>query len=113
VFPPFFSQWRGEALSRGEREIRDEVSFQASQELTKKRRSSDEPESLPSRIYRTLDGVPRNGKWEGEHQKSPIEFVWLCFKLLTIPINAKNRCMNSNRTAAFGLILTEVVRTLS
>jgi len=89
VFPHFLNQWRGEALSRGEREIRDEVSFQASQELTKKQTSSDEPESLPSRIYRTLDGVPRNGKWEGEHQKSPIDFVLLCFKLFTITINAK------------------------
>jgi len=39
VFPHFLNQWRGEALSRGEREIRDEVSFQASQELTKKRTS--------------------------------------------------------------------------
>src|SRR4028119_2221252 len=75
----------------------------------KKRKSSDEPESLPSRIYRTLDGVPRNGQWEGEHQKSPIEFVWLCFKLLTIPINAKNRCLNCNLTAAFGLTLTQAV----
>jgi len=28
--PPLFNQWRGEALSRGEREIREEVSFQAS-----------------------------------------------------------------------------------
>ena len=88
-FPHLFNQWRREAQSRGEREIRDEVSFQASQELTKKRTSSDEPESLPSRIYRTLDGVRRNGQWEGEHQKSPIEFVWLCFKLFTITINTK------------------------
>jgi hypothetical protein len=30
MFPHLFNQWRGEALSRGEREIRDEVSFQAS-----------------------------------------------------------------------------------
>src|SRR4028119_1395473 len=58
----------------------------------KKRISCDEPESLPSRIYRTLDGVPRNGQWEGGHQKSPIEFVWLCFKLFTITIKPKNRC---------------------
>jgi hypothetical protein len=35
----------------------------------KKRISSDEPESLPSRIYRTLDGVPRNGQWEGGTSK--------------------------------------------
>jgi hypothetical protein len=35
MFPPIFSQWRGEALSRGEREIRDEVSFQASDRLKK------------------------------------------------------------------------------
>jgi hypothetical protein len=67
--PPFFNQWRGEAQSRGKREIRDEVSFQASQGLTSKLTSCDEPESLPSRIYRTLDGVPRNGKWKGGHQK--------------------------------------------
>jgi hypothetical protein len=35
MFPPFFSQLRGEAQSRGEREIRDEVSFQASDRLSK------------------------------------------------------------------------------
>jgi hypothetical protein len=63
--PHLFNQWRGEALSRVQREIRDEVSFQAREESTKKRRSCDEPESLPNRIYRTLDGVPRSGKWEG------------------------------------------------
>jgi hypothetical protein len=60
--PHFFNQWRGEALSRGKREIRDEVSFQASEGSRKKQTSLAEPESLPSRIYRTLDGVPRNGK---------------------------------------------------
>jgi hypothetical protein len=60
--PYLFNQWRGEAQSRGEREIRDEVSFQASERSTNKPTSSDEPESLPSRICRTLDGVPRNGK---------------------------------------------------
>jgi hypothetical protein len=35
----------------------------------KKLRNCDEPESLPSRIYRTLDGVPRNGKLEGGTSK--------------------------------------------
>jgi hypothetical protein len=35
VFPHLFNQWRGEALSRGEREIRDEVRFQASEKLLK------------------------------------------------------------------------------
>jgi hypothetical protein len=69
VFPHLFSQWRGEAQSRGKREIRDELSFRASEESGKKQASSDEPESLASRICRTLDGVPRNGKWEGEDQK--------------------------------------------
>jgi hypothetical protein len=69
VFPHLFNQWRGEALSRGKREIRDEVSFQASEELRKKSRGLDEPESLPNRIYRTLDGVPRNGQWEGGTSK--------------------------------------------
>jgi hypothetical protein len=42
-FPHFFNQWRGEAQSREKREIRDEVSFQASQKLskvTKKRATS-------------------------------------------------------------------------
>jgi hypothetical protein len=65
MFPHLFNQWRGEALSRGKREIREEVSFQAREGSMKKRRNCDEPESLASRIYRTLDGVPRNGKWEG------------------------------------------------
>jgi hypothetical protein len=35
VFPHLFNQWKGEALSREKREIRDEVSFQASQRLSK------------------------------------------------------------------------------
>jgi hypothetical protein len=35
VFPHLFNQWRGEALSRGEREIRNEVRFQASEEFLK------------------------------------------------------------------------------
>jgi len=69
VFPHFFNQCRGEALSRGKREIRDELSFQTSQGSGKKQASSDEPERLASRIYRTLDGVPRNGKWERGKQK--------------------------------------------
>ena len=60
----------GEASSRGKREIRNELSFQASDTLRKKRRSCDEPESLASRIYRTLDGVPRNGQWERGTSKS-------------------------------------------
>jgi hypothetical protein len=34
MFPHLFNQWRGEALSRGEREIRDEVSFQARERLS-------------------------------------------------------------------------------
>jgi hypothetical protein len=94
--PHLFNQWRGEALSREKREIRDELSFQASQGLGKKQASSDEPESLASRIYRALDGVPRNGKWKREHKKlfsepnkSKINFInpqrknhcyeqWLC-----------------------------------
>jgi hypothetical protein len=37
VFPHLFNQWRGEAQSRGEREIRDEVSFQASDTPRKKK----------------------------------------------------------------------------
>jgi hypothetical protein len=96
VFPHLFNQWRGEAQSRGKREIRDEVRFQASEGSTKKRRSCDEPESLPSRIYRTLDGVPRNGTMKGgKIKKSPIEFVLLCFKLLTITINAKKPLLSN------------------
>jgi hypothetical protein len=35
VFPHLFKQWRGEAQSRGEREIRDEVRFQASEKRLK------------------------------------------------------------------------------
>jgi hypothetical protein len=80
MFPPIFNQWKGEALSRGKREIRDEVRFQASEGLTKKQTVSDEPESLPSRIYRTLDGVPRNAKLRGGKSKS----------YLVSPINLKS-----------------------
>jgi len=67
--PPISSQRRGEAQSRAKREIRDELSFLASQRSGKKQASSDEPESLASRICRALDGVPWSGKSEGGHQK--------------------------------------------
>jgi hypothetical protein len=35
MFPHLFNQWRGEALSRGKRKIRDEVRFQARERLSK------------------------------------------------------------------------------
>jgi hypothetical protein len=63
--PPIFSQRRGEAQSRGEREIRNELSFQASDKPRRKKTGSDKPESLASRIYRALDGVPRSGEFTG------------------------------------------------
>ena len=107
MFPHLFNQWRGEALSRGEREIRDEVSFQASEKLlkvTKKRATSLKAYRVefiePLTEYAGTD----NGK--GKIKKSPIEFVLLCFKLLTITINAKNRWTDWHLTAAFGFILT-------
>ncbi len=72
LFPPIFSQRRGEAQSRGEREIRNELSFQASDKPRSKKTGSESPESLASRICRTLDGVPRSGQWRGEQQNVPI-----------------------------------------
>ena len=60
--PTSSTQRRGEAQSRGEREIRNELSFQASDKPRSKKTGSKSPESLASRIYRTLDGVPRSGK---------------------------------------------------
>jgi hypothetical protein len=68
--PPIFSQRRGEALSRGESKIRDELSFQASDKLRTKKAGSESPESLASRNLRTLDGVPRSGDWLGGTEKS-------------------------------------------
>jgi len=60
--PPIFSQRRGEAQSRGESKIRNELSFQASDRLRDKKIGSESPESLASRNLRTLDGVPRSGR---------------------------------------------------
>jgi hypothetical protein len=61
-----------------------------------------------------LTEYPGTENGRGEQQKSPIEFVLLCFKLLTITINAKNRCPGfAIFAAAFGLMLTQAVRTLS
>jgi hypothetical protein len=68
--PPIFSQRRGEAQSRGKREIRNELSFEASDKPRKKKTGSDEPESLASRIYRTLGGVPRSGQLKGDIKKA-------------------------------------------
>jgi len=97
VFPRLFNQWRGEASSRGKREIRDELSFQASDRLRKKRRSCDEPESLASRIYRTLDGVPRNGQWERGTSKCSGH-----------ALNLLNTCTHQ-KTAAFNWYLSATV----
>jgi hypothetical protein len=88
MFPPFFSQRRGEAQSRGEREIRNELSFQASGGSGKKKTSSESPESLASRIYRTLDGVPRSGKSEGEHPNA----IEQALELALIP-KKNGRCL--------------------
>jgi hypothetical protein len=40
VFPRLFNQWRGEAQSRGKREIRDELSFQARDKPRKKKKQA-------------------------------------------------------------------------
>jgi hypothetical protein len=71
----------------------------------KKQTSSAEPESLPSRIYRTLDGVPRNGTMKGgKIKKSPIEFVWFCSNLFTTTTNAKKPLtLIGYLAAAFGI----------
>jgi hypothetical protein len=70
VFPHLFNQWRGEALSRGEREIRDELSFQASNKPRKKKIGSESPESLASRISRPLMEYPGTDNGRGEHQNA-------------------------------------------
>jgi hypothetical protein len=67
--PPILSQRRGEAQSRGESKIRDELSFQASEKFRKKQTGSESPESLGSRNLRTLDGVPRSGRLVGGTEK--------------------------------------------
>jgi hypothetical protein len=87
--PHLFNQWRGEASSRGKREIRDELSFQASNKPRKKKTGSESPESLASRISRTLDGVPRNGQWKRGTSK--------CF---CHALNLLNTCTHQ-KTAAF------------
>jgi len=70
MFPPIFSQRKGEAQSRAKREIRDELSFQASDKLRDKQAGSESPESLASRISRALDGVPWSGKCKRGTSKS-------------------------------------------
>src|SRR4028119_339638 len=70
---PTSSASGGGRLSQGGKEkFVTRLAFRRAKGQKSKRRNLDEPESLPSRIYRTLDGVRRNGKWEGEHQKSPL-----------------------------------------
>jgi hypothetical protein len=60
-----------------------------------------------------LTEYPGTENGRGEQQKSPIEFFLLCFKLLTILINAKNRCPGLAIFAAvFGFTLTEAVSTI-
>src|SRR4028119_1713480 len=62
---PTSSASGGGRLSQGGKEkFVTRLAFRRAKGQQSKRRNSDEPESLPSRIYRTLDGVPRNGKWE-------------------------------------------------
>ncbi len=61
----------GGRLRQGGKEkfVTSELSFQASDKPRKKKTGSESPESLASRISRTLDGVPRSGKWEGGTSK--------------------------------------------
>jgi len=71
VFPQLFNQWRGEAQSRGEREIRDEVSFQASEGLTKETKQA----VTSLKAYRVefigpLTEYPGTDNGRGEHQNA-------------------------------------------
>jgi len=69
-FSPTSSASGGARLSQGGKEkFVTSLAFGRVRGQGKKQASSDEPESLASRICRTLDGVPWNGKWEGEDQK--------------------------------------------
>jgi hypothetical protein len=89
VPPPLQPVEGGGSVKGGKEKFVTRLAFGRARDFWKKRRSCDEPESLPSRISRTLDGVPRNGQWGWEHKKSPIELVLLCFKLFTTITNAK------------------------
>jgi len=87
MFPPIFSQHRGEAQSRGEREIRDELSFQASDKLRDKKTGSESPESLASRIIGPLT------EWPGaENERGNIKMLWSCPKFVKYLYAPKNRC---------------------
>jgi hypothetical protein len=81
VFPHLFNQWRGEAQSRGEREIRDEVRF--SGELDTLDRSEEAQTSL--KAYRVefigpLTEYPGTDNGRGEHQNALV----MC-KIFTAP----------------------------
>ncbi len=79
-FPHLFNQWRGEALSREEREIRDEVSFQARLSfLVYFQKSLARLKAYLVEFIEPLTEYPgtENKRWE--HQKTKSKLALFCF----------------------------------
>jgi hypothetical protein len=58
MFPHLFNQCRGEAQSRGKEESVMRLVFRRATDSETNEEASDEPESLPNRIHRTLTEYP-------------------------------------------------------
>ena len=70
MFPPLKASGEGRLSQGGKEKFVTSLAFRRAGGSGKKKTSSESPESLASRIYRTLDGVPRSGKLEGEHKNA-------------------------------------------
>jgi len=64
-FPYFFNQWRGEVLKRGKRKLQ-RVLLSGESGSIKSEQAQTSLKSLPSRIYRTPDGVRRTDNEKGK-----------------------------------------------
>jgi hypothetical protein len=67
--PPSSASGGGRLSQGGKEKFVTSLVLSRARGLGGKRKSSESAESLASRIYRTLDGVPQSGKWRGGTSK--------------------------------------------
>jgi hypothetical protein len=69
--PPSSASGGGRLSQGGKEKFVTSLAFRRARGLSNKKTGSESPESLASRISRTLDGVPRSGQWVGGTLKKP------------------------------------------
>src|SRR4028119_1356367 len=106
---PTYSTSGGGRLSQGGKEkFVTRLAFRRARSQQRNDQAQTSLKAYRVEFIEPLTEYPATENGRGENKKSPIEFVLLCFKLLTILINAKKPLplITSLSAATFGLTLT-------